>query len=916
MELKFTNKGIENIIHAKNGIKLNLKGYAIYADDITENIKTLSDIDLDKVICKSKVNSINELCNNLYELNYIPSLEDTYVTNESTPQMAFRFGKYEIEVNKSQTDLSQFNVLNILIIGELFDEKSTYVLDMNKSYLAAIISNVKLDSNAKKIIFKVSFSDRNKDEIQSDLCVVDVAFNDFVEKEIMKDLTTVQMVDNYTLTPDSNNTDYSDTINKIVPGASDKVNQSPYSIILQDKTDKINVPWNVNPRVFVGVDNAIKKHDKPHIELSYGKLENDKFVTNAVNIQHNSNLGYFSINQNTGNRKIQVDILPDENKADYSAISANESFFKFDSHGSTYNPGTYSTFEFCNKNNTFGKSYYPIENVGLYRSSNNILSGNNNDNLFIESNNNSIGFCYGQSTLINSKNNLFKYDKGNQTEYSGSVFHNNVLIGTDKIYSTDIVHDKVTANNVTFIGKNTNSTYYVPSAKNIPSLDCVNSLPALVYNITDITHPISSRKEINYGYRSETFSSDFNIGHEALIGFNGLSITRYPYREFFYRECENIGDNTHEVYYYSDPFKQINNNYSVIFGNYNAYYGLKCLSSIVYKDDESELPGEITVNALTKYFNDGNKYNNVYYSYYNSAYFYNANNENLYKLYFYHSQDNIVEQTKVSADEGDFSLQKLMVVGNGRIKTNNAVKGHSPAEYASIKTNYSDDCVRLDLFSVEKDSYQLVHNNSNDKDSSYLNTSVWHFPGIFAVRANTPVTQKYAYNKSTGGNRLIASLNKYNLHNAIYTTKGLFVPLRRTSNDVYKLTFDSLRNLINGTYTVYPIHYDFQPLDNVRERMPKNFVYKANKNSTVVDIINYYNKFNYKINEKIGMFTFYVVNNNLNESITFEGFRNLGIGKSTLTATKTIKPGHCIKVVYMNNDINGCGGVMNFDYNK
>ena len=83
MELKFTNKGIENIIHAKNGIKLNLKGYAIYADDITENIKTLSDIDLDKVICKSKVNSINELCNNLYELNYIPSLEDTYVTNEA-----------------------------------------------------------------------------------------------------------------------------------------------------------------------------------------------------------------------------------------------------------------------------------------------------------------------------------------------------------------------------------------------------------------------------------------------------------------------------------------------------------------------------------------------------------------------------------------------------------------------------------------------------------------------------------------------------------------------------------------------------------------------------------------------------------------------------------------------------------------
>lgn len=913
MELKFTNKGIENIIHAKNGIKLNLKGYAIYADDITENIKTLSDIDLDKVICKSKVNSINELCNNLYELNYIPSLEDTYVTNEATPQMAFRFGKYEIEVNKSQTDLPKFNVL---IIGELFDEKSSYVLDMNKSYLAAIISNIKLDSNAKKIIFKVSFTDRNKDEIQSDLCVVDVAFNDFVEKEIMKDLTTVQMVDNYTLTPDSNDTDYSDTINKIEPGASDKVNQSPYSIILQDKTDKINVPWNVNPRVFVGVDNAEKKHDKPHIELSYGKLENDKFVTNAVNIQHNSNLGYFSINQNTGNRKIQVDILPDENKADYSAISANESFFKFDSHSSTYNPGTYSTFEFCNKNNTFGKNineyYYPIENVGLYHSNYNSLSGNNNDNLFIESNNNSIGFCYGKSTLINSKNNLFKYgiinqtEYGeNQTEYSGAVFHNNVLIGTDKIYSTELKYQKVTANNVTFIGKNTNSTYYMPSAKNIISLDGVNNLIATV---TQNNNKI--KKEINYGCSSETFTGNFNFGNEALIGFNGLSVTRYPNNEIYFSSAIDIGDEDHKVYYYIDPHKQINNNYSVIFGNYNAYYGLKCLSAKIFKNTDIGIE-----DALTKYFNDGSVYNNVYSSYYNnSAYSANANDENLYKLYFYHSQDNIVEQTKVSADEGDFSLQKLMVVGNGRIKTNNAVKGHSPAEYASIKTNYSDDCVRLDLFSVEKNSYQLVHNNSNDEDSNYLNTSVWHFPGIFAVRANTPVTQKYAYNKSTGGSRLINTLNKYNLHNAIYTTKGLFVPLRRTSNDVYKLTFDSLRNLINGTFDRHPIYYDLTPID--KNRLPKCFVYYASKNSTMKNIIDYYKKLNYNITEGYDIYTFYVVNTNFKTSIEFEGYKNLGAGKSTLTATKTIEPGHCVKIIYMNNDYIGYGGVLNFDYNK
>ena len=212
MELKFTDKCIEHIIHAHNGIKLNLKGYAIYTGNVSD-LKTLSDIEMDKVKCKATVETVSELTDNLYELNYIPALEGTYVTNEETPQMAFRFGKYEIEVNKSQTTETNFN---ILIIGELFQESKTYHTDMRKSYLAATIEDVNLDEDqSKKIVFKVTFTDKDADKINTELCVVDVDFNEFVEKETMKDLTTVQMADNYTLTPDSRNNDFSEEINII-----------------------------------------------------------------------------------------------------------------------------------------------------------------------------------------------------------------------------------------------------------------------------------------------------------------------------------------------------------------------------------------------------------------------------------------------------------------------------------------------------------------------------------------------------------------------------------------------------------------------------------------------------------------------------------------------------------------------------
>lgn len=64
------------------------------------------------------------------------------------------------------------------------------------------------------------------------------------------------------------------------------------------------------------------------------------------------------------------------------------------------------------------------------------------------------------------------------------------------------------------------------------------------------------------------------------------------------------------------------------------------------------------------------------------------------------------------------------------------------------------------------------------------------------------------------------------------------------------------------------------------------------------------------------LYTFYIVNENTDHDLSFEAYRVLGQGKSRLTTTKVIEPGHCIKVEYMDDGSHGCGGVLNFDYNK
>ena len=946
MKITFTDKCRENIIHAENGIKLNLKGYAFYQDTFKEDdIKPLllTDIDANKIICKNKLKNIYDLRENVFDFTYIPALESSIITkkeNEDTLNIiAAKMGQYEIDINKGLTDKS---FKSILVIGEEFTESNTYVSDKEKIYLAAVISDINVNlEQPQKIVFKVSFTNFEENEIDDTLRVIDTYYNDFTENEIIKDFNTIQLPDNYTLTPDKKNNDFDKEINLIKFDSEigyNNVKSSPSNLVLIDKTNKINNIWNSKSRVFLGVDNVGKKVVTPHLELSYGSknVEDNVFQTNSVDFQYDTN--HISINQSTGIKNLQVDILPEDmevenkrclkniikrnNQIDYSLVSANKTFFKYDSHNSKYTEGANHTFEFGNRNNTLGTIDYPVEYVSLIRSNNNTMSGNNFDTLILNSNDNKLGYSFTNSIVINStgtyfENNGKSYNEELKTNSYESNFGNNVYIGTENVESV-IDFSSISSTNITLIGKNKLSTYCVESANNVPLTDSFNTIPSIIETISS---NVTSTANIDLGYIQKSYTDNLNIGHEALIGFNGLSVDRLPNEQVYFKDKEQIGfdEKTDTTYfYYSNPEYETDTTYSIKFGNYNANYNANALNAFNY-------------DTITDYIDDENAYSNTFSSEFGSKTF-NSEDEILYKLYFKHTQDslyNTVERTDISADEGDFSINKLVVVGNGYDILGKNITGYSPAQMASKYYKAGNYCRKIDLFSIEKDSYQLVHDfertsiNYIDKidDTAYVK----HFPAIFAVRGTAPEKNKNSF-------------NNYLLQNAIYSTSGIYIPRQRTSNDVYPLTWDTLEffKSYNG-YKPSSLPYN-NTIDSLRRHIDElftkdtsKFVYpcegiiKENKISYdiyVSDIINDIEEKYKDFSIKIIQCTFYLINTGVND-LNFYGeikTHNSKYMPSNLSQKRIVKPGDCIEVIY-NKDFNtengyNLEGVLNFDYNK
>lgn len=955
MKITFTNKCKDKIIHAENGIKLMIKGYAFYKDIIEEDIPTLELDKLDKsrIICKNEIEHISELKDNLFDLTYIPALDSSIITKKeddtsSLNIIAAKMGHYEIDINKGITT-EEFT--NILIIGEEFDERDKYVSPKQKYFLVAVITDVVPNlENPQKIVFKVSFTNFKQEEINESLRLIDYNFNEFTKNEIIKDFNTIQLPDNYTLTPDKKNTDYDAEINIIKfdsEEGTNNVKSFPSNLVLLDKSEKINNVWNPSARVALGLDNYDKKVITPHLELSYGvkEVKDNIFQTNTVDFQFDTN--HFGINQSIGINNLQVDIFPEdvdeENKRclkkrikrsnlfDYSLISANKAFFKYDSHNSRYTEGANYTFEYLNKNNTFGTLNFPVECISLLHSNDNTLSGNNFDSLFLNSDSNNIGYSYTNNTLINSSGTDFVnkgvyYEPGSTEPEYKSKLENNVFIGACDVKTT-IVPNNVYSNNITFIGDNKLGSFGIPSAKNIILTDYTNTLPSIVQN----NGGKNTNIDINFKYLSATYTNDFNAGYEALIGFSGLSVDRLPNKQVYFKAKRQIGYNKSTktyYYYYSHPSYEADTTFAIKFGNYNANYNPNALNAFKR-------------NSITDYVNDGQTYSNTFSSQYDTAQTFDATTENLFSLYFKHTNDSTYNKNNsyesISADEGDFSLNKLVAIGNGNDILGKNITGYSPAQMASNKYEAGQYCKKIDLFSIEKDSYQLVH-STTDTTVWFDSPKVKHFPGIFAVRGTVPINNKWFKYRNNGGivetlndAGIVKSFNNYHLQNAIYTTNGIYMPRTRTSNDVYPLTFNILNNFTkNGG----DIDNNIRPLstENLKKRFESHnkFVYKCEgivKNKIITydvymeDIISYLDK-KYKsvLNDiKNKDWVIYLINGCSNDMpLRFHGKISGNISPNQKKESiRILQPGECVEIIYSKSMYNGTGtmaGVINFEY--
>ena len=166
MDIVFTNKCKDKIIHAKDGIKFALKGYAFYTDVIDEeniNEIVLSDLDETKIVLNEYKDG-TEIPNRLFDMTYIPSLEGNVTSTEKDEpdELVCQFGTYDVVINKGLFKSLPVQINYILVFGEELSENATNLVSRKKYYIAAILkpeSPIEITEdnfNPLKIIFQVS----------------------------------------------------------------------------------------------------------------------------------------------------------------------------------------------------------------------------------------------------------------------------------------------------------------------------------------------------------------------------------------------------------------------------------------------------------------------------------------------------------------------------------------------------------------------------------------------------------------------------------------------------------------------------------------------------------------------------------------------------------------------------------------
>ena len=1008
MEIIFTKKFKEKVIHAKDGLKFALKGYAFYSDTLPDEIESAEDLTINLIDQKHLVlndyKTGESYREKLFDLTYIPSLEGKIVDDtEENVLLVSQYGTYEIVINKGIFKTLPVTFNYIFLIGEELSENSNSVQDLEKSYIAAVIdcsgiTNViseDVEYKPTKIAFQLGLSDlTDASTLTNASIIVDEAFDNFTEDEYIKNINLLKLSNSYALTPDKNE-DYTEEYNYILNGDEQgEINTKfyPGNLTLFDKTEKINNPWNTTPRVYIGLDRP-KDISLPHVQLFYNPV--DSVDLHSLSIQYNPDYRFLAINQDEGIDNIQADFFPEdmeeENEhyvpdtikrknvsVDYNKTSNCKSYLRFDANQSYYGEGANRVFEYNTRGNTVGNNFLPTTNHSLIYSDSNTFNGETYDVVYLDSDNNEVAYGLNNFSVINSRNISFVNSGTRIYELSPlgetlSYANNNIMIGVNGLNNKPLTN--YTACNITFIGNNKNTTYVPVTTEKMFEYDYIKSVKGLFtrhYNNNTQTDVINDNLEINL--TSSNYAPNYYAGqlieNQTLIGFNGLTVNKIPNKEIFYESQGVIGYNAdlkqYDYYYYGNTTAQINRNANIVFGNYNANDNLSAISAA----------HPLTVKEAFKLKGKNYNIDETFSSFYNDNYTYTTADDveasariDIHKLFFNHTQDSIFANENYSAawnnltaDEGDFGLDKIVVVGDGTQFSNNIITGHSPAEFASKNTTYSNDTSRKNLFSIEKNSYQLVHNSVYDDNPHYSATNVLNIPSMFAVRGTDPVIQQYNYRFITGFNannttfvnkEMYENINKYNLHHSVYTPTGIFIPLHRSSNDLYKLNFKNIKGLIKDDYIKPNRNVSYTELNEKNNIQQTSFIlptsgltfrklngtyvngkgkgkgtgasytYETLYDFTFNDLVKWYalNKnTNIPMSNTLGtdntVYTFYIINNNPYKGLNLKGFRMNKQNNSyqTLYKNKYIPKGHCVKVDYMDCGTKGRYGVMNFDY--
>jgi hypothetical protein len=215
---------------------------------------------------------------------------------------------------------------------------------------------------------------------------------------------------------------------------------------------------------------------------------------------------------------------------------------------------------------------------------------------------------------------------------------------------------------------------------------------------------------------------------------------------------------------------------------------------------------------------------------------------------------------------------------------------------------------------------------------------------MFAVRGWEKPVQKYSYRYTSAWNsdntniitkkELYKNINNYNLQNAVYTPNTIYVPLNRSSNDVYHIDLKQIYDYVNDDYIAgIPRNLNNTELNTqINNLETKNVTYVVKTDGikigkevkyvlNISDILTILQNKGITIGNNgaygtdIKNYTIYLINTNAEKELLFNAIRLYKYG-GTLQAVRTIKPGQCQKIVYKNNGYNGEYGIMNFDYHR